>query len=138
MKTELKYGLITIVVGTLWVLAEHIAGLNATKFEQGEIARMIFAFLPFVFLFMGIRAKKKITGKITYLAAWGAGSLIALIFSVGLSVWFWAYASFINTEFLPKAVAWENAKLVKKGLTGQALEDGLKHNTTEPPAVAVP
>jgi len=129
MRTEIKFGLITIAVGVIWVITEHVIGLNTTYFEQGEIARTIFAFMPFLFLFSGIRAVKKQQGKISFLSALRTGSLIALIYSIGFAVWFWLYASFINTDFMQKAVAWENVKLVRKGLSGQALEEAMKENT---------
>lgn len=129
MKTELKFGLITIITGIVWVMIEHIAGLNTERFEQGEIVRMLFAFMPFIFILSGIRAKKKMAGRISFLSAWRTGSLIALIYSIGLSIWFWLYASYINLEFLQNTVKWENTKLLKKGLSPQALKEAIKANT---------
>lgn len=129
MKIEIKFGLIALAIGITWVMAEHIAGLNTTHFEQGEMARGLFAFLPFLVLFSGIKAKKKMTGKINFLAAWRTGSAIALVYSIGFAFWFWLYSSFINTGFLTKAVEWENTKLTRKGLSGQQLEEAMKQNT---------
>jgi hypothetical protein len=129
MRTEIKFGLTTIIVGILWVMTEHIAGLNTIYFEQGEMARTFFAFMPFVFLFLGIRAKKKQSGKIRFLSAWRTGSLIAMIYSIGFGIWFWLYASLINPVFLQNAKEWENKKLINKGLSGRALTEALNENT---------
>lgn len=129
MKTEIKFGLLTVITGIIWVMTEHIAGLNTVYFEQGETARTLFAFMPFLFLYLGIKEKRKLAGKISFLSAWGTGSLISLIYSIGFGIWFWVYASFVNTGFLTQAVAWENSKLLKKGLSGKALIDAMKENT---------
>jgi len=129
MRIELKFGLITVIAGVAWVMIEHLAGLNSTQFERGEIARMLFAFMPFILVFAGMSAKKKQTHHFSFLAAWRTGTAISLIYSIGFAIWFWLYATFINKEFLQKAVAWENTKLVKQGLSGEALETAMAANT---------
>ncbi|HET6244590.1 MAG: DUF4199 domain-containing protein [Bacteroidetes bacterium] len=116
MKTEIKYGLITGVLGAAWLYIEYVIGLHDTYIDYHPKVTMFALFIPVVTIVLAIREKrnKSQEGMITFwqgvLTGFGV-SLIAAIINVGAQ---WLYLTVINPEWTSFMVEMTRIKASEK------------------------
>ncbi len=99
MPVELKWGLIIVVAGFLWVLLEWAVGLHGPLIAYHPIVTMLWIPLAIVLLVLGLRDKKRRQGSLSYVQGLLSTALIALVIALLSPVTQWLYLGVINPGF---------------------------------------
>lgn len=128
MNNEIKFALLSAFTFSMWVLIEHFTGLNTIYFEKGEPFRLIAGFIPWIFIFIGIRNRKMNLqgGSITFFEGIRSGLIIALLGAILIAFFLWLYVNFINTRMNELAIAFEHKKMVEAKFTQEQINEQLK------------
>ena len=128
MKTEFKYGVLFAGIVVVYVLLEHLLGLNTTRHDIGQYTRYAGVLVPVLGVFFGIRAKRKELGaELTFLQGVKTGFLIAVIQTTITTFWFWFYSTVINPQFLDTMLAFERTQMLAEGKPDVAINSELQH-----------
>jgi len=113
MKTPaVKWGVYALLFTFVWTLIEHFAGWNTTNHQTGQYARMVGAYVFYLFIIIAIfQQRAQQTGSLTFGQGMKTGAIVSLIYSLGVTVWYCLYGEVINKQFKPTLVAFEKAKL---------------------------
>ena len=71
MKTELKYGVVFAAIVIVYVMIEHLLGLNTNRHDLGQYTRLAGVLVPIVGIILGIKAKRD--GELKGLLTFGQG-----------------------------------------------------------------
>lgn len=127
MKTEIKYGVLFAGIVIVYVILEHLLGLNTTRHDIGQYTRYAGVLVPILGVFFGIRAKRKeLGGKITFGQGVKTGFLIAVIQTTITTFWFWFYSTVINPQYLDTMLAFERSKMLAAGTPEPAVNAELE------------
>ncbi|MEZ5558967.1 MAG: DUF4199 domain-containing protein [Pseudomonadales bacterium] len=100
MQTEIKWGLIIVAAGFVWILAEWLAGLHGPNIAWHGTITMFWIPLAMVLLVLGLREKKRVLGgHLSYGRGVLAGVVIAVIIALLSPVTQWLYLAVINPGF---------------------------------------
>lgn len=118
----IKYGLIATIILVMWSLFEHEFGFNTEKHEIGQYTRIAGAFLFFIFIYLGIRERKKLQrGQLSFKHGFQTGALIVGVYSVLNACWFAAYSKLINPAFFETVMKFEIEKLQKANASAEQI-----------------
>ena len=128
MNNEIKFALLSAFTFSMWVLIEHFTGLNTVYFEKGEPFRLVAGFIPWIFIFLGIRNRKMNLqgGTITFFEGLRAGLIIALFGALLIAFFLWLYVNFIHTEMNELSIAFEHKKMIDAKFTQQQISEQMK------------
>jgi hypothetical protein len=127
MKTPGSRSAVVALIFTIaWTLLEHFMGYNTTKHETGQYTRMLGGIVFYVFIFIAILKTKKENNGISFAGAFKVGTIVSLVYSIGVSVWYAVYGELINKEYKPTLMAFERSKLETSGASAEAIEAGMK------------
>ena len=117
MKTEIKYGVIFAAIVIVYVMIEHLLGLNTTRHDIGQYTRLAGVLVPIIGIFFGIKAKRDQdrNGILTFGQGVKTGFLVAVIQTTITTLWFWLYGSLINPQFLGSMLEFERTKMIAAG-----------------------
>lgn len=118
MKTEIKYGVLFAGIVVIYVLIEHVLGINTTRHDIGQYTRLAGILVPILGIFFGIRAKRKneLSGTISFGQGVKTGFIIAVIQTTLTTFWFWFYGTIINPQFLDTMLAFERGQMLAAGI----------------------
>lgn len=128
MKTPAsKFAMIALIFTIIWTFLQHYMGYNTTNHETGQYTRMITAIVFYAFIFIAIlKTKKENNGRIRFAQAFKVGTIVSLIYSLGISIWYAIYAELINKEYKSTLMAFERSKLEASGASAETIESGMK------------
>jgi Protein of unknown function (DUF4199) len=117
MKTEVKYGVLFAAIVVVYVMIEHLLGVNTTRHDIGQYTRLAGVIVPILAVFFGIKAKrdKELNGVMTFGQGVKTGFLIAVIQTTLTTIWFWFYSTVINPEYLDTMLAFERSQMLASG-----------------------
>lgn len=116
--TATRYGIIAAAIFVLWTLLEHMLGLNTTRLREGEITRMISAFVFYFIIFLCLRAeKKKASGSLTYMQGLKSGVLMVLVYSGITALWLVFYQHILNPNMHELMMEFTRKKMLNAGAT---------------------
>lgn len=131
-KNSLVFGLISgVIISTFMGISMAIMSCSSGDPDGGRTS-MIIGFsamaVAFSFIFVGIKnfRDKKNGGTITFSKAFLLGFLISFIASTLYVITWGVEFHFFMPDFIDKYSAMQIKELQNSGLTGQALEDGIK------------
>ncbi|HMQ80169.1 MAG TPA: DUF4199 domain-containing protein [Ignavibacteria bacterium] len=131
-KNSLVFGLISgVIISTFMGISMAIISCGSGDADGGT-SSMIIGFsamaVAFSFIFVGIKnfRDKKNCGAITFSKAFLLGFLISLIASTLYVITWGIEFHFFMPEFIDKYSAMQIKELQNSGITGQALEEGIK------------
>jgi hypothetical protein len=132
MNSELKFGIISGITFCLCVLLEFFSGIHNSKMEVAQYTEMIAGFIPWIFIFIGIRYRKTMiqNGKLTFGEGVRAGMIISLISSIIISTFLYLYVNLINTGYNNAKLAFLNAQLVNAKLPPEILKQQMAGNAS--------
>lgn len=120
--TELKYGAIFAAIVVVYVMLEHILGFNTTNHAVGQYSRFGGVLVPIFGVLFGLIAKRRELGFMTIGQGIKSGFVIAITQTTLTTIWFLIYPNFINTEFYPTLLAFEQQKLMAQGIAASDIE----------------
>lgn len=117
MRPEFKYGLITGVGVSLWILAEYLLGFHTTRMAIGECSRYFSCVVPAITLFILLRKKQAASPKypLTIRQSIAAGLFVSLVAAMIVSTFLVAYHRWINPFGIENILA---GKVVQMRATG--------------------
>jgi hypothetical protein len=128
MHIIIKYILIGFVFAFAWTIIQHVLGYNTTRHDIGQYTRQIPAFVFWIMIIAAIiERKKSLGGVIDFKTAINTGGMVALGYSVLVTIWYAIYAELINTQFQPTLMAFERSKLEAKGASEAVILTQLEH-----------
>jgi hypothetical protein len=126
-KPAVRYALLALVITVVWTMMEHIVGFNTTNHEAGQWARLVGSVVYWGFIFIAIHARRKYQdGLLSFGQGFSTGATVALVYSIGCSLWYAVYGELINTQFKPTLMAFERAKLEKAGASAEKIAVEMK------------
>ena len=122
MRTELKYGVMFAGIVVVYVMLEHLLGINTTRHDIGQYSRLAGVLVPIVGIFFGIKAKrdKELNGTMRFWQGVKTGFLIAVIQTTLTTLWFLFYGRVINPQFFDSMLEFERSRMIAAGPTGTA------------------
>ena len=101
-----------MVVSITWTIIQHFAGYNTTKHEIGQYTRMLGSIVFYVLIVVAIlELRKQQNGSLSFGEGFKTGSILSLIYSLGVSIWYALYGEVMNIQYKPSLVAFERSKL---------------------------
>lgn len=125
MRSEIKYGLLAGISSTLIIVLCEIGGFNQpSKFNIGNIFRMIIPLLVIPFVFVAISKKKYSENKnsLTFFEGLMTGQVVSIIFSIIFSASFWVFLKFKNPAFKETAIQYENTVMERAGSNAETIK----------------
>ncbi|MES2330230.1 MAG: DUF4199 domain-containing protein [Bacteroidota bacterium] len=125
--TAVKYGVYAFIITIIWTIIEHFLGYNTTNHETGQYARMVGAFVYWVMIIIAIfLTRKEQAGLLSFGQGMKVTAIVALIYSLGVTLLYSLYGEVINTQFKPTLMAFERAKLEAAHATPDAISAKMK------------
>src|SRR5205085_7364836 len=120
---EIKYAVISAIALVIWVTGEHLLGFTTTKMEIGEYTEPIIAIVTFIFLFFGIREKKRkgLNGHLTFMQGLRTVFFISLFYAILQGIWFAFYSHIINPDYSMLSLHFKEKQLAAEGKTPQQI-----------------
>ncbi len=117
MRTELKYGVMFAGIVVVYVMLEHLLGINTTRHDIGQYSRLAGVLVPIVGIFFGIKAKrdKELNGTMRFWQGVKIGFLIAVIQTTLTTLWFLFYGRVINPQFFDSMLEFERSRMIAAG-----------------------
>lgn len=130
MNNELKFGLISGLAFCLCVLIEFFTGIHNNKMEVAQYTEMIAGFIPWIFIFIGIRYRKLMVqnGQLTFGEGVRAGMIISLISSIIISTFLYIYVNLINADYNKAKIGFLNIELLKAKMPPEILKQQMDAN----------
>jgi hypothetical protein len=112
-KLAIQYALIVFIITVIWTMIEHVLGYNTTNHAVGKYTRLLTAF---VYFFMVGRAiwvvKKRQQNTLTFADGFKTGSLLSVIYSALVTIWFLFYGEVINLQYQSSLIDYEKKRLI--------------------------
>ncbi|MCK6603125.1 MAG: DUF4199 domain-containing protein [Bacteroidetes bacterium] len=114
---ELKWGLLTGLAISLWVLTEFFLGFHSTRMDLGEISGYFSGLIPLATYALALKEKKNqlTDGGLTFTNGVISGLAITVVTGLVLVVFFALYNTVIHPEYTETGIAWQTAKLKSQG-----------------------
>jgi hypothetical protein len=109
MKTPIKFGLISAVAVSTWVLLEYLLGFHTTRYELGQYTGFGAAIFPVACTWVALTRLRAAAGALTFGRGLAAGAVVAAISSAGTGLFMVVYYRFINPGWLATMRARETA-----------------------------
>ncbi len=110
MKIELKWGLIIVLAGFVWICGEYVLGLHDRHIEvQGMITSF---WIPFATLlvFLALRQKKRsLHGRLDYWSGVRSGAIITATVGTLTPLTLWLFFACVNPGFFDAMIAYSVA-----------------------------
>lgn len=100
-KLFLKYGLITLVVFTPWLIVLHLAGRFKPPFQETNPLDLVSLLINFGIIFLGIREASLSLGReVGFKQIFGIGAKLSVVFAIVLALVFAVYYQALNQDLL--------------------------------------
>jgi len=99
-------------ISIIWTIIEHFLGYNTTKHEIGQYTRMLVAIVFYILVVLAIyQVRKQQNGALRFVEGFKTGTIVSVLYSAGVSIWYALYGEIINTQYKPSLLAFERSKL---------------------------
>ncbi len=127
-KIEIKYGIITGLGVSAYVMLEFLLGLHTKYIEIGEFSGYFSAIIPILTLYFAFREKRDLQpGSILpYGKGFLTGLYISIIASFIIAVFFSIYYAYINPDFIKDGAEYARNKMIAMHVSQAKIDQELK------------
>lgn len=115
---EIKWGLIFIISGLIWVLFEKLMGWHDENIDQQAIYSNLFGFIAVLIYFLGLRDKKKnfYNGVMDWKQGFVAGVIITIVIAILSPLSQYIASTYISPDYFSNMITYasENTPLSKE------------------------
>ena len=117
LKAEFKYGIITGIGISLWILLEFLLGFHTNNIDMGEYSTYFVVLVPLLTLYLGIKEKrdKWNKGQISFNSGIKTGLMISLIGTVIIATFLIIYFNYLNPDYAEWGLAYHKKKMILRG-----------------------
>jgi hypothetical protein len=118
---ELKWAVIFVMAGLVWMLLERVSGLHSTRIEWHPVVTNFFIVVAVAVYWLALQEKrKKLGGTITFKQAFLSGLLITLFVTILTPVWQYINCVIISPDYFKNVTAYS---VEHKLMTAEAAAD---------------
>lgn len=120
---ELRFGLLTGLLISAYILTEFFLGFHTTKLEIGEVSGYFSGFIPLITYYFALKQKQQIDyqGSMTFINGVVSGLLVTVVVGLLLVVFFALYNTVINPEYTELGIVYETAKMKQQGIADSTI-----------------
>lgn len=120
---ELRFGILTGLLISAYILTEFFLGFHTAKLEIGEISGYFSGFIPLVTYYFALKQKQRdnYQGSMTFINGVVSGLLITVVVGLVLVVFFALYNTVINPEYTELGIVYETAKMKQQGIADSTI-----------------
>jgi Na+/H+-dicarboxylate symporter len=116
VKIALKYGLISGVGVSAYVMLEYLLGFHTSRPEVGKYSGFLAAIIPIIAVYLAVSRRHALSG-LTFGRGLLTGVAVTLISAVVLTVFFLCYNRFINPGWQEHLLEWQKNRWLQEGQT---------------------
>ncbi|MTI32537.1 DUF4199 domain-containing protein [Xanthovirga aplysinae] len=121
-----KFGLITSIVLIIFSLILNVTELSFDPNIGGSLQYLSYLFLIIGMIFAHKAYKERNDGFMKYGTGLGLGTIVALLSGVLGAVFFFVYVSYVDTEYIAKALELGRLQMEKKGLDDDVVDQAIE------------
>jgi Protein of unknown function (DUF4199) len=104
---ELKWAVIFVVAGLVWMLLEKLSGLHSTRIEWHPVVTNFFIVVAVAVYWLALKEKRKsLGGTIAFKQAFISGLIISLIVTVLTPLWQYINLTIISPDYFKNVTAY--------------------------------
>lgn len=103
---EIKWALIFVITGLIWMLFEKLAGFHGVRIDKHEIVTNFFAIPAIAIYVFALLDKRKsfYSGVMTYKQGFMTGLIITIIVTIVTPFWQLINSTIISPEYFPNII----------------------------------
>lgn len=104
---ELKWAVVFVVAGLVWMLLERLSGLHSTRIEWHPVVTNFFIVVAVAVYWLALKEKRKsLGGTITFKQAFFSGLLITLFVTLLTPIWQYINCVIISPNYFKNVTAY--------------------------------